>query len=248
MAKKLSSTEDLQLYCITRLGHPVINVNVEQSQLDDRIDDALQLFTQRHYNGYTEVYVAREITSADADRGYIELPDNITAVTEVYNLSSQDSSVEAFERLSYRLANSEIFDFLSQGGGGLVNYHMTMAHIGLVQEMFVPKRTFNFNGLTHRFETVDALSAGGFLVYRAYEVVDAEDFEDVYNNEWVKKYSTALVKQQWGTNLKKYDGVQMPGGISLNGQTIYDEATSEIEKLETEFSQTYELPLDMTWA
>lgn len=246
---KLGSPADLSNYALRKLGSPVINIEVDQTQLDDRVDDAIQLFSQRHYDGYDEVYIAHTVTSTEASNGYIKVPDSIEAISELYELNgSSDSSIEAFDRLSFRLANSDIFDFLSSGGGGLVDYYMTMSHINLINEMFVPRRTFNFNSITHRFVPASGMQAGAVFAYRAYKVLDPDYFEDVYNNEWVKKYTTALIKKQWGENLKKFDGVQMPGGVVLNGQKIWDEAVEEITKLEDEFSLTYELPLDMVWA
>lgn len=246
---KLASPDDLAEYAKRKLGAPVINIEVDSTQVDDRIDDAMQLFTQRHFDGYDEVYIAHTVTSAEVSNGFFTIPENIVSIADLYFLNgSSDSSIEAFDRLTFRMANSDIFDFLSSGGGGLIDYTMMQSHINLINEIFTPRRTFSFNSITHRFTPAEPISAGTVLAYRAYRVVDPDDFEDVYNNEWVKKYATALIKKQWGENLKKFDGVQMPGGVVLNGQVIWNEAVEEITKLEDEFSLTYELPLDMIWA
>ena len=246
---KLASPEDLANYAKRKLGAPVINIEVEDSQVEDRIDDAIQMFTQRHFNGYDEVYISHTITAADVQRGYVDMPENIDAVIELYELNgSSDSSIEAFDRLSYRLANSDIFDFLTMGGGGLADYHLMQSHIALINELFVPRRTFSFNSITHRFASAEPMVLGAVFAYRAYEILDPADFQDVYNNEWIKKYASALIKRQWGSNLIKFDGVQMPGGVTLNGRQLYDDADTEITKLEEEFSLTYELPVDMFFA
>ena len=243
---KLASPDDLVSYAKRKLGSPVVNIEIDETQEDDRIEDAIQLFTQRHYNGSEEVYISHTVTSSEATKGYFEAPEGVEAILELYELNgSSDSSIEAFDRLSYRLANSDIFDFLTTGGGGMVDYYLTQMHINLINELFVPRRSFNFNAVTHRFVPAEPFRTGEVFAYRAFKIIDPSDFEDVYDNEWVKKYATALIKKQWGTNLKKFDGVQMPGGVTLNGQTTYDEAEAEITKLEEEFSLTYELPLDM---
>ena len=206
---KLASPNDLKEYALRKLGKPVINIEIDDGQIDDRIDDAIQMFTQRHYNGVDEVYIKHVVTDRDQTRGYIIVPDDIVAITELYSIGDPGSSTEEFTRLNYHIAQSDMVDFIGNANT-VVEYYLTRQHISLINEIFNPRRTFMFNAVSHKFDPIDALTAGNIVVYRAYKALDVDMWEDVYNNEWMKKYSTALIKKQWGENTKKFDGVQYP--------------------------------------
>lgn len=245
------SAAELKQYCLRELGSPVINIEVDDTQLNDRIDDAMQYFIERHYEGVQEIYRTYTVTARDVRNGYLTIPSDVVSVVELIDPSTSDntgSSLEEFERLNYRLAQSDLFNGITgrRGGGGieLTSYVLTMQNISHMLDILSPSRNFYFNAVTHQMRTSGRLVEGNFIILHTYESYDVENFVDVYNVRWVKKYATALIKKQWGNNLKKLSNVQLPGGVELNGQQIYDEAKEEIDKLEEEFSLKYELPVD----
>lgn len=248
---KLGSPEDLKNYCYRALGYPLINIEVEDSQANDRIDDALQWFTERHIDGATEQFVRVTFTSADAQRQSVRLPDEIIAVTEIIDPSlTSGSGREDFDRLRYMVAQSDYFDFSRKGGRNydLLSYDLTMQYISLMNMYFQVRRNFNFNKMTHQVMVPSgSIVEGNWFIVRGYLAQNPDKAVDIFNDEWVKRYSTALMKMQWGNNLKKFEGVQMVGGVTLNGQKIWDEAQAEIDKLHEEFERKYSAPLGPMW-
>ena len=241
----LESPEDLKNYCLRKLGAPVINIELDDTQIYDRIDDAVDKFVLQHYNGTTEVYKVHTITAKEVSKGYIMPARTMVSILSVMDAGGEGSgsSVEEFERLDFRIAQTDMFS--SMGSMATGEYVMKMQHINMFKQIFSPTRSFQYNPIKKYLMVCDTLIAGNKIILHGYENLDAEVDVLVYNDIWMKKYTTALMKQQWGTNVKKYNGVQLPGSITLNGQVIYDEATAEIEKLEEEFSLKYELPVDM---
>lgn len=236
----LQCTDDLKAYCLRKLGEPCINIEVDTTQADDRVDDAMQLFCQRHFDGTEEVWEKYTLTAGDISRGYKTIRDDIVAVVDLVTMATTSS--EKWTDLTYQFKLNQLVNFTVPD---ISYFKLSMSHINLVRQTLTPTRTFTFNKATHQLAIQGSLVPGNFFVIHGYRVIDPEDFPDVYNDEWIKTYTTALIKQQWGSNLKKFSGVQMPGGITLNGQTIYDEATEELAKLLEEFSLRYELPVSM---
>jgi len=239
----LESSDDLIQYCYRWLGAPVINIEVDETQAIDRIEDAIQLFTQRHYDGTNEVHISHTVSAKDVSNGFITAQEGVTAVTKLYGVDKNDILGEEFERLDFLIANSDLLNNLGSSDG-LVGWYLTKSNIETIVDLFKPKTQFSFNAVSRILDPMDPLKEGAVIMYKCYKSLDVETYEDVYNNEWIKKYTTQLIKRQWGSNLKKFDGVQLPGGVSMNGQVLYDEAQSEIDKLLEEFSNSYELPVD----
>jgi hypothetical protein len=237
MQNILGSTADLEEYCLRRLGKPVINIEIDQTQLCDRIDDALQYYIERHFDGSEEVYYKHVITSSDVTRGYIELPEEIITIVDI--IESDFFSTELFENIRYIFMQQSMLDWTQPS---VLNYYLTKEHIATINNQLTPERSFRFNGATHILQPHMKLIEGDFLLLHGFTAVDYELYTDVFNDRWLKKYATVLVKEQWGANVKKFDGVQMPGGVTLNGKEIWDEAVDERKELETEFSNMYELP------
>lgn len=248
---KLGSPDDLKNYCFRALGSPVINIEISPVQANDRIDDALQWFTERHIDGATEQFVKVTFTSADAARQTIRLPEEFIAVTEVIDPTlNSGSGREDFDRLRYLVAQSDYFDFSRKGGRNydLLSYDLTMQYISLMNMYFQVRRNFSFNKMTHQIMVPSgSIVEGNWFIVRGYLSQDPEKAVDIFNDEWVKRYSTALMKKQWGNNLSKYDGVQMVGGVTLNGTRILEEAVTEIDKLHEEFERKYGAPLGPMW-
>lgn len=237
----LQSPEDLIDYACRKLGAPVINIEVDTTQANDRVDDALQMFMQRHYHAVEEVWQKVTFTQGDIDRGYKTLDEKIVAVVDLVEHDS-NSLDPAWTTVEYQMRQYGMMNIFAPD---IVTYTLTMQYITLINDLLTPRRSFQFNKYNHQLRITGTPLAGDFVIIHAYKMLDPNLNIEIYNDEWLKKYTTALIKQQWGTNLKKFEGVQMPGGVTLNGQKIWDEATEEIQKLEEEFSSKYELPVDM---
>lgn len=247
----ISSYEELAGYILRRLGAPVLNIEVEDNQLRDRIDDAFQYFVERHYEGSSERIVRIDFTEADEATQTIPLPKNCIHIGQIYNLTNTEaSSSEEFERLNYLISQSEFFT-ISQSGGvshDLKNYHVTMEYLSLL------KRYFN-RPIHHQIDRVEKLIrvpshtilADNYIILRGLFARDPADSPDLFNERWIKEYATQLVKRQWGENLKKYEGVEMAGGVTVQGQKIWEEAQIEIDKLEEKFADKYQLPYGIFW-
>ncbi len=248
---KIASIDDLKEYCFRALGKPVINIEVETQQAYDRIDDALKWFSTHHIHGSTEQYLKVTFTAADEARQMIRLPEEMIAVTEIIDPGIADSSGrESFDKLNYLIAQSDYFDFTRKGGReyDLLSFDLTMQYISMMNMYFKVKRNFSFSKVTHMLMIPSGrIVEGNFIIVKGYMTKDPDKAPDIYNEVFIREYATALMKRQWGANLKKYDGVQMVGGVTLNGQAIFDEAQTEIDKLMEQFKLRYEAPLGPRW-
>ena len=352
MAKPNSRATLIQ-YCKRALGHPVIEINVDDDQVDDRVDEALQFYQEYHTDAVEKVYLKHLVTPTDQTNGYISVPDLVTNVVRVMPLrdNSGSSQINMFD-VKYQMFLNDIYSlgFL----GTMVDYKMTMNHLALLDMLIDPDdkhidfnrhrntlrinmdwseetdavapqtvtvtvvstsagNQFRFNGseilniskgVTYTFnnsaqgvhplkfsETENGSHAGGseyttgisvsgdtvtfqvaedapdklysycpnhsamgaehnlqidstYLVLECYRILDPNTYTDVYNDYYLKRYTTALIKLQWGTNLMKFEGMQMPGGVTFNGRQIFDDATQELEKLNEEARLNWEEPVD----
>ena len=239
---KLQTVDNLRDYAYRKLGAPKIDIQVDDTQAYDRIDDALQKFIERHYDGAEEKFITYEFTATDEANQYITLDDNIVAVTRIYQPGKYSS--EAMSDVRYRILADEMFDMTKVN---MQYFEITMEHLEMISSYFRLDRTFTFNKATNRlYSHSGKIIEGNKILLRAYQAVIPDESSsyalDVFNDEWIKKYATAQIKQQWGANMKQFDGMPLPGGITINGQQVWDEAKEEIEKLEEEFSLNYELP------
>jgi len=258
-----NSRETLIEHALRALGHPVIQINVDQQQCEDRLDEALQYFTTRHYDGVIKMFFKYQVTQTDLDRGFINVSDiqnpasdpngpdgtNIVSVVKIFRFGTL-SGVNMFD-VRYQLALTDYFG-INRGLNGnsstpLAGYQATMSYISLLEQFFSPEKSLRFNKVTNKIY-VDAFSqdidAGGYLIIESYAELDPDVYTKIYDDRMVKKYVIALIKKQWGANMLKYDGVQLPGGITFKGQQIYQDAMAEIVAIEQEFERSYELPID----
>jgi hypothetical protein len=257
------SRQSLIDYALRTLGAPVVQINVDQQQCEDRLDEALQYFVTRHYDGVQKVFFKYQLTQTDIDRGFISTtnigtpsgdPDgptgeDIVSVIRLFRFGTL-TGVNMFD-VRYQLALTDYFG-INRGLNGsqstpLAGYQVTMQYISLLEQFFSPEKSLRFSKVTDKIY-VDAFSqdiiAGQYVVLEAYAALDPDVHTKIYNDRMLKKYITALIKRQWGANMLKYDGVQLPGGISFKGQQIYDQAVQEIMMIEQEFERAYELPID----
>jgi hypothetical protein len=262
-ANSPNSRETLIEHALRALGHPVIQINVDQQQCEDRLDEALQYFTTRHYDGVVKMFFKYQVTQTDLDRGFINVSDiqhpssdpngpdgtDIVSVVKIFRFGTL-SGVNMFD-VRYQLALTDYFG-INRGLNGssstpLAGYQATMSYISLLEQFFSPEKSLRFNKVTNKIY-VDAFSqdidAGGYLIIEAYAELDPDVYTKIYDDRMVKKYVIALIKKQWGANMLKYDGVQLPGGITFKGQQIYQDAMAEIVAIELEFERAYELPVD----
>ena len=232
-------------YCLRRLGAPVTDINVDDEQISDRIDDAIEFFQEYHFDGVEKVFLKSQLTQDDIDNEYITIPDAVISVLRVLPIPNFNAFQTGFFNEEYQLRLNDLESF---SGSSMINWQMSLTNFSLIEHLFSIQPTMMYNRKQDRvyLETdwSNKFTVGSILIIEAYRALDPSTYPQVYNDMFLKKYATALIKQQWGSNLKKFTGVVLPGGIQLDGQTIFTEASEEIIKIEEEMSLKHELPPD----
>lgn len=240
---KPTTREELKDYCLRQLGAPVLEINVADEQIEDCIDDAIQYYHDYHFDGTEKVFLAHQVTDTDVANKYIDIPEAVIGVINIFDVGDSYSTNNLFN-IRYQIALNDLFAF---NYGPFAPYYMALQNVALAEELFVGRQSLRFNRHTNRLYIDMAwgekVVVGEYIIVEGYSALDPETYSDVYNDRWLKRYTTALIKKQWGTNLKKFEGLQMPGGITFNGQKIWDEATDEISQLEGEMINSYSLPV-----
>jgi len=257
-----ATRESLKQYALRALGKPVIEINVDDDQLEDRIDEAVQYFAQYHYDGVKRTYLKYQYTQADKDRmtadasetatvdsstttwkegqNWLGIPASILSVINIFPFSNK-GSMNLFD-VRYQLRLNDLYDFSSTS---VVNYDVVLRHLDFLDHILVGEKPMRFNQHENKLyidmDWKNDLMVGEYLVIECYRKLDPASNTDVYNDLFLKRYVTALFKRQWGANLSKFGGVQMIGGVTLNGQEIFSQALGDIEKLEQEIRTSYEL-------
>jgi len=241
----VSTRPQLIDYCLRRLGAPVTEINVDDEQISDRIDDAIEFFQEYHFDGVEKFYLKKTIEQNDITNGYLSIPDAVISVLRVLPIPNFSAFQTGMFNEEYQLRLAEMDNFSTSS---LINWSMQLTNYELITHLFSVQPTMMYNRKQDRvyLETdwEKKFDVGSILIIECYRVLNPETYPQVYNDMFLKKYATALIKQQWGSNLKKFTGVVLPGGVSLDGQTIFTEATEEITKIEDEVSLKYELPPD----
>ena len=277
---KPTTRQELKDYCYRQLGAPVLEINVDDDQADDLMDDAIQFFNERHYNGVEKMYLKHELTQADIDRGkadgtsgvgivttsvnsssvsglgtvtsnwyensnFIPVPDSVIGVEKVFKFDSSTISSGMFS-IKYQLFLNDLYQFNSID---LLQYSMVKTYLEDIDFLLTTDKQIRFNQRQDRlYLDIDwaAEEAGQFIVLECYRALDPTAYSQIYNDPWLKKYLTALLKKQWGQNLIKFKGVRLPGGIEFNGREIYEDGQREIDTLLEKMTSEYEVPpLDM---
>lgn len=229
-------------YCLRRLGKPLNEVNIDDDQLDDRVDDALQYFWDYHFSGSEKTYYKYPVTAQDKINRYIPLPQNIIGAVNIFPVGQALNTNNLFN-IRYQIALNDLYTLTSVS---MVPYYMALQHVQFLEQMLVGQQPLRYNRHINRlYIDMDwnILNEGDFIIVEAYMVVDPEVYSSVWSDRWLQRYATCLIKQQYGTNLKKYGSMPLPGGITFNGQKIYDEATEERAALEKEMIMSYSLPV-----
>ena len=258
-------------YCLRQLGAPVLEINVDDDQIDDLVDDAIQYFNERHYDGVEKMYLKYKITQDDVDRGkaqgttgtgivnttatdtsnrtynfyetsnYIQVPDSVIGIEKIFKFDTSSISGGMFS-IKYQLFLNDLYYFNSVE---LLQYAMTKSYLEDIDFLLTTDKQIRFNKRQDRlYLDIDwgSQPKDEFIIIECYRALDPESFVQIYNDSWMKQYLTALIKRQWGRNLSKFRGVKLPGGIELNGGEILQQAESEIADIKGRMMSEYELP------
>jgi len=240
---KIASRKQFKEYILRRLGSPVIDINVDDEQIEDRIDDALLKYRDYHFDGMQHVYYPYQLTQTDITNQYVTLPEDFVGVTRIFDINDSYGAMNLFN-IRYQLHLNELFNISSVS---VTPYVVAMRHIEFLEEVFVGKKPIRYNRNTDKLyidmNWGDDTVAGQFIMIDGYREVNPEENPDVWDEPWLRQYATQLVKRQWGEHLKLYEGMNLPGGITFNGQKIWDEANEEIQKLEDQVINDYSLPV-----
>jgi hypothetical protein len=253
-------------YCLRALGKPVIDINVDDDQVDDRIDEAVQYFAQYHVDGVERMYLKYLVTADDITRmttdasesvtdnsitttykradNFLVVPSSVISVVNVFPLSDR-ANLNMFD-VRYQLRLNDLYDFSSTS---IVHYEMTMRHLDFLDHILVGEKPMRFNHLSNRlFIDMDwsrDITAGEYLIMEVFRKLNPDDNTDMYDDIYLKRYTTALIKRQWGQNLSKFNVTAMLGGVTLNGPELFSTAIAEQQKLEEEIRLNYEEPAHM---
>ena len=261
-----STRETLKQYCLRNLGKPVIDINVDDDQVEDRIDEALQYFAQYHVDGVERMYLKYEVTQADVTRmttdssesitedsvtttwkqgnNFLVVPSSVISVVNVFPLSDR-ANLNMFD-VRYQLRLNDLYDFSSTS---IVHYEMTMQHLDFLDHILVGEKPMRFNQLSNKLfldmDWSNDITVGEFLIFEVYRKVDPATYTDLFDDLYLKRYTTTLIKRQWGQNLSKFSGTAMLGGVTLNGPELFSTAIEEQSRLEDEIRLNYEEPPHM---
>lgn len=312
----ISTRQGLIDYSLRRLGFPVIEINVDEDQISDRVDDALQMWQEYHFDGVERAYLKKKlsgssltipsttftvgetitggtsgakasvhkdttatslvyentttaekfeagetitgadsgasttitsITKGDIENGYIAIDDSFLGITRMFKFGAvAGAKSDGLFDVDYQFALNDLYNLLS---ADVTYYSMVKTHMNVLESLFVNERAIRFNRKTDKMyidtDMDKTFNIGDYVIAEGYKLVDATEYSEVYDDMWLKKYTTALIKRQWGENMKKFGGVQLPGGVTLNGDQIYGEAVQEIATIEEEMQIRYELPPTM---
>ena len=244
----VATREQLKEYCLRNLGFPVVEINVAEEQLEDRIDEALQMWREFHEEATERVYLKHLITDSDVANGYIPLSDEINYVTRLFPPSSTMYGSSNMFSFQYQFALSDFHQLSSFAGN--INYYAQMR-----QYMNLLDMTFNGAPLVSFVRKANRLyiwgdfndgniTAGEYVVAEVIQYLDPNEHTKVWNDMYLKELTTALIKRQWGINMKKFEGMQLPGGVTMNGQATFDEAMGELQDVRERMRLEYELPVD----
>ena len=280
---KPTTRQGLIDYCLRRLGAPVLEINVDDDQIDDLVDDTIQFFNERHFDGVERMYLKYQVSQADIDRArgltsgtttvdsvggvgvvtttatstdsgagsftstfyensnFIQVPDSVIGIEKVFKFNTSEISGSMFS-INYQLFLNDLYRFDSID---LLQYSMVKSYLSDIDMLLTTDKQVRFTKNQDRlYIDTDwgSLSAGDFLVIDCFRALDPDNFSKIYNDSFVKRYLTALIKRQWGQNLIKFRGVKLPGGIELNGRELYEDAEKELDEIKSKMSMDYELP------
>lgn len=232
-----TTREQFKGWVLRKLGAPVIDINVSDEQIDDRVDEAVDFWRDYHYSGSQLVYLKHQITQEDKDNGYVTLPAQLLGISGIFNMQSSISTGGGIFNVQYQFVLNNLEDIT---GYNITNYFMSMQHLEFLQEMLVGRPMIRYNKHVNKLHIdsgQDAMTVGEYIIIEAYDVIDPDTYSDVWSDRWLQNYTAALVKEQWGSNLTKFTGMQLVGGVSFNGEQILADAKEERRMMEEEAVQ-----------
>ena len=239
---KPANREELKDFCLRQLGYPVIQINVDDEQVNDAIELALEYWNEFHFNGTERTYVKHLVTSQDKTNKYVTVGDDLFGATRVFKVGQGKMAMNMFD-LRYQLRLNDLWDLSSTS---YVNYSLTMQHLATLDLIFTGETPVRFNRLTNKLyidmDWENDIDTGEYIIIEGFIVTDLDSYTKGWNDRMLKKLATAYVKKQWGTNMSKFDKMQLPGGVTMRGVDIYSEAVTDIAAIEQEIRNTYEAP------
>lgn len=238
-----TTRKEFKEWCLRKLGKPVIEINVDSDQVDDRIDEALSYYWDYHFDGAERMFFKHQVTATDIANKYIDVPENIIGAINVFSLSSGITAGTGMFNVQYQFVLNNIHDFSSYN---LTNFVMSMQYLQYMQEILVGAQPIRYNRHINRLyidTDWNLIPEGSYIVAECYSIVDPNVYADVWKDRWLQNYATAKIKYQWGSNLTKFTGMSLPGGVQFNGEQILNDARDEIAKLEEDMISSYSLPV-----
>jgi len=272
-----SSRQELIDYCKRQLGAPVLEINVADEQIDDIVDDAIQFFHERHFDGVINTYLKYQVTEDDVNRGrapsgnvasagiattaattnivgtattftykensnFLQVPPSVIGINKIFRFDGTNTTTNNMFSVKYQLFLNDIYYW---GSTELLTYAMVKTYLEDIDFLLNTEKQIRFNQRQDRLY-LDIDWGSDWFIIDCYRTLDPNDYSRVWNDSFLKRYLTSLIKKQWGQNLIKFQGVKLPGGVELNGRQLYDDAQKELDVIMEKMSSTYELPpLDM---
>lgn len=239
--------QELIEWCYRTLGAPILKINISPEQADDRVEEALQKYYQHHYDATETVYYVHTVTQDDIDNKYITLPEDVMVVKGMLN--NYENTGTNFMSYEYQLYMSDLVNNIQTG---IISYYMRKDYLALLSSMFNDKVTPRYKRHKNTVELpknwVDEFTADESVVILELSMkIDGGTYTDIWNDDWLKRYTTALLKYQWGRNLSKFENVELLGGVTVSGSDLRQEAKEEIDALKLELREVYEEPPDAFW-
>lgn len=244
-----NSRETLIDFCLRRLGEPVIEINVDPDQVEDKIDDALQKYQEFHSDATLRTFLKHQVTETDVANKYIPISSDVIYISKLYPLSKTFRSEGNMFDIRYQMFLNNMGDFVTFAGDLAYLYQLEQ-YLSLIDMQLSGYPLVQFTRMQNRlyihgdFNDGD-ISTGDYLVAEVYQIINPDTSTSIYNDMFIKDYTTSLIKQQWGMNMMKFEGIQLPGGVTINGRQLYDDATQEMKDLEEKMRMEQEFPPDM---
>jgi len=245
-----TTRQELIDYCLRRLGSPVLEINVDDDQIEDKVDDTLQLYQEYHADATYRTYIKHQITQTDIDNEWIPISSDVLYVTKVFPFNRTFSSVNMFD-IKYQMMLNSMGDFMNFAGG-MSYYYQMQQYLEYLDNILEGQPRVTYSRHQDRLyifgdwapNVMGNLDVGEYVVMEVLTLVDPDTFTQVWNDKFVKNYATALIKQQWGANMMKFEGMTLPGGVQLNGRQYFEEATAQLTELEEKLRLENEFPID----
>lgn len=239
---KPANKEELKDFCLRQLGYPVIQINVDDEQVNDAVELAFEYWNEFHFNGTERTYVKHQVTAQDKANRFVTVSDSLIGATRVFKVGQNKMAMNMFD-LRYQLRLNDLWDLSSTS---YVNYSLTMQHLATLDLIFTGETPIRFNRLTDKlyidWDWENDVAIDEYIVIEGFIITNPDTYTQVWNDRMLKKLATSYVKKQWGTNMSKFDKMQLPGGVTMRGVDIFNEAVNEIKEIEGEIRSTYEAP------